>query len=587
MIVCGGGGASKTGVPNKLIIFEAARVEDLSQVEKVSGKSASSEESGSVLPSVPVGTVLMRKVCVYDTGSDAIMNMALHPTENLLACGVGVRCRVYNIGHRNFQQIGEVVTDYEENEEERGQKRVRFSPCGNFIFCSGGDGTVRMFAFPSLVFVKQFIAHSLEKERETIDLSVTRKMMATTTRKRCLIYDIHTGSILHTITPQNNKMAFRDTRFCPILQIPDNTPSDDVDENDDAETLPSSPSRSQLNRKHGRQSSSSSSSVQSPKGSVKYATSGLEALVDETTFDDKISSSTSSIEDNAAEYDQQSPSSASPSSASKSRREGTSNIFLGSSSTTIFTPDSLFLYTTEFLPKQLGVIRKWDTRTWKNVATRTIRFNSDHLTAFNVSPDGSTLAVGSVEGQVRIFDAQTLGEVKKWPTKHEFFVTDFAFEIPAKTSPSLEEMRQSASPSSSLASSILSNMQEGAHVDDKSLPVNRRRTNGILFSTSGDNTVRATLIPILSTKRRSSFLWTFLMCLFVFLLLLSVLLGTLVYAQIHYPTAVQSTFAQIATSAHENLGLDIHREVATVSQSLERFSILVLVEIYKLSASYL
>lgn len=573
VIVCGGGGASKTGVPNKLIILEAARIEDLSQLEKVSGKATSSDDSASPLPSVPVGTVLMRKVCVFDTGSDAIMNMALHPTENLLACGVGVRCRVYNIGHRNFQQIGEVVTDYEENEEERGQKRVRFSPCGNYIFCSGGDGVVRMFAFPSLTFVKQFAAHSLEKERETIDLTVTSKMMATTTRKRCLIYDIHTGSLLHTITPQNAKMAFRDTRFCPILQFTDISQAEEGHENDTP--FPSSPSRAQLKRNHSSQPSSSNS----PKTPIRPAQSGLEAIIDESTFDDEISTpsrSLSSIDDMAE------PSAKSPSSSPGSAQSRRDILSAGRDSASIFTPDSRFLYTTEFLPKQLGVIRKWDTRTWKNVATRTIRFNSDHLTAFNVSSDGSTLAIGSVEGQVRIYDAQSLGEVKKWPTKHEFFVTDFAFETPAKPSPSLDQLQSSSS--SSLASSILSNMQESAVAEQTTQTSRaRRRNNAILFSTSGDNTVRATLIPILSTNKRSSFIVTLFKCLFVFLFLLAFLLSGLVYAQIHYPRAVQTSFDQVTTLASDSLGLDIRKETETLSANLQYFSLLVLSEIYSLS----
>lgn len=452
VIVCGGGGASKTGVPNKLIILEAARSDELREERRKDGE-------GNVAVSTSVGSkrhgarvALLRKVCVYDTGSDAIMNMALHPRENLLACGVGDHCRVYNVGFRNFQPIGQVRTDFAESEEDRGQKRARFSPCGNFLFCSGGDGYVRMFAFPSLHLVKTFNGHALEKEKETIDLSVTRNMMVTLSRKRCLVYDIRSGSLLHSFEPSDKKLSFRDARFCPMS-------TGLMEELDESEQ-----------------------EVVEPPSSADSIDDGL--------YDDRLE--TTSLKESEGPLDMRTNSPQSLRSPENNQTESLPPNY-------VFTPDSDYLYTTEFIPKQNAVIKKWDLRTWKCVKSKTIRFNSDHLTAFGVSPDGSTLAIGTVEGQLRVLDAITFSEVYKDVSKHEFFVTDFAFE----------------SSSSHTSSSDISSSNTLAKHDKR-----------MLFSTSGDNTLRGTLIPNLSGTRRGA-RSACASCMLIIVLLLLLLLANM------------------------------------------------------------
>lgn len=464
VIVGGGGGASKTGVPNKLILLESATSQDL---RTEGGAQLENPQASSVLPprtSKASDVVLLRKVCVYDTGDDAIMNMALHPFENLLACGVGDRCRVYNVGYRSFQAIGEVTTDFAEKEEDLGQKRVRFSPSGNFIFCAGGDGCVRMFSFPSLQLYKTFAAHSLEKEKETIDLSVTGNMLVSLSRKKCLVYDIHTGSLLHMMEPSDRKLSFRDARFCPV---PTATIEDDDSPND-----PSAPQPTTLSSGSG---------------------SGSQPI-----YDDHL--------------DDTGPTAPTPNS-----KETTSETLRSST----FVPDSAFLYTTEFIPKQNGVVKKWDLKSWRCIKSKTIRFNSDHLTAFGVSPDGSTLAVGTVEGQVRVLSSESLSEVYKDATKHEFFMTDFAFDSALPTLPSL------VASSSSKAQRTLS----------------ATRKHRILYSASGDNTLRATLIPNLAgTRRTRGLLGSVLCCFALFLLLLVLLSVSLVLAQLYRPHDVQQVW---------------------------------------------
>lgn len=465
IIVCGGGGASKTGVPNKLILLETATSEDL----KAEGRShTDNAHAASVLPargSKSSNIALVRKVCAFDTGSDAIMNMALHPTENLLACGVGDRCRAYNVGYRNFQHIGEVQTDFAENEEDRGQKRVRFSPQGNFIFCAGGDGFVRMYTFPALQLVKSFAGHSIEKEKETIDLSVTGNMLVTLSRKKCLVYDIHTGSILHMMEPSDKKLSFRDARFCP-------RPTTEHVE-DSSLTPPSS----NLHPKEGTQEA-------------------------KRIYDDGLDEQLGSASARVAEK-----------TSSESSRSAT------------FVPDAAYLYTTEFIPKQNGVVKKWDLKSWRPVKSKTIRFNSDHLTAFGISPDGSTLAIGTVEGQVRVLDSSSFSEVFKDATKHEFFVTDFAFD---SALPALPFLLPSGGVSSSASDNPLSQQ------------ATRKSKNRVLYSTSGDNTLRATLIPNLAaTGRRRSSACSIICYLTIFVILAVLALLVLVLDQIYRPEEVR------------------------------------------------
>lgn len=406
-------------------------------------------------------------MCVYDTGDDAIMNMALHPFENLLACGVGDRCRIYNVGYRSFQAIGEVTTDFAEKEEDLGQKRVRFSPQGNFIFCAGGDGCVRMFSFPSLQLHKIFAAHSLEKEKEISDLSVTGNMLVALSRKKCLVYDIHTGSLLHMMEPSDRKLSFRDARFCPV-----STTTVEVEETPSAQPALKSDANSDI---------------------------GAQPIYDDRLEDAGTATSVS-------------PSNEPISEALRSET---------------FVPDSAFLYTTEFIPKQNGVIKKWDLKSWKCVKSKVIRFNSDHLTAFGVSPDGSTLAVGTVEGQLRVLNSSSFSEVYKDATKHEFFVTDFAFDSALPSLPSL------------ITTTSSSKRQQSAL---------KRPKNRVLYSASGDNTLRATLIPNLAGASRSTGPLGSIVCFSVLLLLtMMLLLVAAVLTQLYRPHDVQQ-FWQLASS---------------------------------------
>jgi WD40 repeat protein len=566
VLVCGGGGGSKTGVPNKLIIVEAARASEIGRENEHAETSPSSSKNSKKSVGGGSSAVLMRKVCVFDTGSDAIMNMALHPSENLLACGVGDKCVIYNVGHRNFQKIGEVKTDFSESEEDRGQKRVRFSPCGNYIFCGGGDGFVRMYSFPSLRLIRQFAAHSLEKEKETSDLTVTRKILATTTRKRCLIYDIQTGTLIHTITPQNAKLSFRDTRFCPLLQ--DSSEFDSFDSQGDYQDMDAI--------------ESSSDAQFEPIGTE-------DDDFDDTEIDSisRRSAASRSVLDDPS----------SPSKASKShlsRIEGREA--RPSSEAVLAQPDSAFLYTTEFLPKQNGIIRKWDTRTWSCVQSKTIRFNSDHLTAFGISSDGTTCAIGTVEGQVRVLDASNLREVKKWPTKHEFFVTDFAFETFNLEPLSLAQMHPTGAISledsihqrqilqnadldvlggtqgalltsqaraSSSASNLVSSKIDAKHAK-------RERSDRILFSASGDNTLRATLAPNLSPASKNRGLLGTLWILFVWTLLIATLVASVVLvAQIEYPETVLACWKWIGNQIHNSSGYDATSEIQMMSTEVQ------------------
>jgi WD40 repeat protein len=52
-----------------------------------------------------------------------------------------------------------------------------------------------------------------------------------------------------------------------------------------------------------------------------------------------------------------------------------------------------------------GLIRTWDLRTWRELATLPTRFLvKGHVTSLSASPCGSFLAAGCMDGEVLVFD---------------------------------------------------------------------------------------------------------------------------------------------------------------------------------------
>lgn len=183
LIVGGGGGEGRTGVPNKILLLE--------------------HKNG-----------FLKLLSVVDTSNKAVMNMDIHPKESFIACGVDEKCRIYNVADKSLYMAEEIVTDFTEKEEDLGQKRVKFTKDGMKMVTSGGDGHVRIWNLPSLVLKVDFKIHQQPDITETVDLSLSKSWISSLTRNACKIIEINSGNVVHIIQPQKD-MQFRDSRFSP------------------------------------------------------------------------------------------------------------------------------------------------------------------------------------------------------------------------------------------------------------------------------------------------------------------------------------------------------------------------------------
>jgi len=172
ILVAGGGGESKTGVPNQMVVLESKE-----------GK--------------------IRVSARHDIGSHTITNFATHPKLDKYACGVDANCRIYDTTAGSFDKMDEFQSDFADNVKERVQvcvcsnrgflvanlcfmkKRVKFNQEGDRLFTGGADGCVRVFEFPSL---KKVLTID-DQASEIHDLDVKGDLIAITTRSTCIIYN--------------------------------------------------------------------------------------------------------------------------------------------------------------------------------------------------------------------------------------------------------------------------------------------------------------------------------------------------------------------------------------------------------------
>ncbi|KAI8078799.1 quinon protein alcohol dehydrogenase-like superfamily [Halteromyces radiatus] len=133
LLLCGGGGAGRSGVKNKLCSYKVdIRRKDLE------------EEAIYELPS----------------DQDAPMCLTIHPTENVAVAGINTspdsmkqgnndNCRCYDIGETEIT-FKNAVKSMESKQEEDYQKTVRFNKDGTLLATGTTEGVVTTFKYPSL-----------------------------------------------------------------------------------------------------------------------------------------------------------------------------------------------------------------------------------------------------------------------------------------------------------------------------------------------------------------------------------------------------------------------------------------------------
>ncbi|EDV23524.1 Prolactin regulatory element-binding protein [Trichoplax sp. H2] len=174
IVLAGGGGSARTGVPNALEIYNLTK------------------GSGNAIQAEPV--------CRYDTDPEAVMNIALHPKERVIACGMSEKCQLLSIrqdtrinesnetvrrrgdgNDRVFSQVSKklllepgltVRTDF--NEDGPRQKIVLFTRYGLRMITGGMDGHIRIWKYPDLQLQLDIAAHSGDIDEMDVNETGTR-----------------------------------------------------------------------------------------------------------------------------------------------------------------------------------------------------------------------------------------------------------------------------------------------------------------------------------------------------------------------------------------------------------------------------
>lgn len=191
VIVGGGGGPGNTGIENKVALFEF-------------------KDGGFHLHALA------------DMGECAIMNLAVHPEERVIACGAENKCRIIKFTEKELTTGQEFQTDFLENKEESDQKAVLFTPNGKVLVTAGVDGAVRLWDWPTLK-EKAALMPASPKEIASMHISPDGLLLATVTGQPgdvCRIWQLPKDGKpkeQQTITPpgSDKTLCFRDCKFSP------------------------------------------------------------------------------------------------------------------------------------------------------------------------------------------------------------------------------------------------------------------------------------------------------------------------------------------------------------------------------------
>lgn len=120
LLVGGGGGPSKTGVPNAMAAYQ-----------------------------VDIATRSTRQLFRHSTGSRAVMCMALHPSKDVVVCGLDENCAAFAFDKTGMKDLNMVRANF--NDDDQGYlKAVAFSPNGKLVASAGTDGKARLLSYPSM-----------------------------------------------------------------------------------------------------------------------------------------------------------------------------------------------------------------------------------------------------------------------------------------------------------------------------------------------------------------------------------------------------------------------------------------------------
>ncbi|XP_065843212.1 guanine nucleotide-exchange factor SEC12-like [Oscarella lobularis] len=186
LLVAGGGGASKTGVPNRVEIYRISRgIGDLH----------------------PHGT----RICTHDVGSRSVMNACVDSPQRYVALGQDASCHVLTMTRLGgsaaarlrktsssndewvLANFAEKMTDFGRDGVAGFQNVVRFSASGGVLATGGGDGCVRTWKFPAMS--PGWVLRGHTGEIDDLDFHHSRDQLVSVS-KDCLacVWNLSTGN---------------------------------------------------------------------------------------------------------------------------------------------------------------------------------------------------------------------------------------------------------------------------------------------------------------------------------------------------------------------------------------------------------
>ncbi|CAG8499378.1 1123_t:CDS:10 [Paraglomus brasilianum] len=181
LLVGGGGGQSSSGVQNKLALYKvdptAKKIEQLTEYK-------------------------------LEKGEDAPMSMAIHPEDNVVACGINgteesikagenYNCRIFNYYNEKIDLVDKKQTSSSTDPEDY-LKVIRFSKDGKLLALGGTDSKLTVYKYPSLAPAFPPINYNKETIYD-LDFSSDGKQITALSEKTLGVWATEDGKLVQTI----------------------------------------------------------------------------------------------------------------------------------------------------------------------------------------------------------------------------------------------------------------------------------------------------------------------------------------------------------------------------------------------------